>query len=111
MRQVPTTSYAMRIAERLKPLYYVLLEEAYKVLKKDGRLVLVSPFIKTRSGKPVAIGIEEKAVATGFTKVFPFKKDLFAENTFVPEKLMTMASFIDAEERHKVDRQIHIFRR
>jgi tRNA G10 N-methylase Trm11 len=111
MRQVPTTSYAMRIAERLKPLYYVLLEEAYKVLKKGGRLVLVSPFIKTRSGKPVAMGIEEKAVATGFAKVFPFKKDLFTEDTVVPEKLMTMASFVDAEERHKIGRQIHIFRR
>jgi tRNA G10 N-methylase Trm11 len=95
----------------LKPLYYVLLVEAYKVLKKGGRLVLVSPFIKTRSGKPVAMGVEEKAMTTGFAKVFPFKKDLFTEDTVVPEKLMTMASFVDAEERHKVGRKIHVFRK
>ena len=69
MRQVPTTSYAMRIVEKLEPLYDVLLEEAYKVLKKGGCLVFVSPFIKTRSGKPVTMRVEEKAVEIGFEKV------------------------------------------
>jgi tRNA G10 N-methylase Trm11 len=111
LRQVPTTSYATRIVEKLEPLYYFLLEEAYKVLKKDGRLVLVSPFIKTRSGKPVTMGIEEKAVERDFEKVFPFKKDFFAEGTEVPEKLLAMASFVDAQERHKVGREIHVFRK
>jgi tRNA G10 N-methylase Trm11 len=48
LRQAPTTSYAVRITEKLEPLYNVLLEEAYKVLRKGGRLVLVLPYIKTR---------------------------------------------------------------
>jgi len=88
-----------------------LLEEAYKVLKRDGRVVLVSPFIKTRSGKPVTMGIEEKAVKIGFERVHPFKRRLFAEDTVATEKLMAMVSFVDAEKRHKVGREIHVFQK
>jgi tRNA G10 N-methylase Trm11 len=111
LRQIPTTSYAMRIVEKLEPLYYGLLEEAYKVLKTDGRLVLTSPYIKTRSEKPVTMGIEGKAVEIGFERVYPFKRELFAEGAVVPENLMAMASFVDAEERHKVGREIHVFQK
>ena len=111
LRQVPTTSYAIRIVEKLEPLYYSLLEQAYKVLKKNGLLVLVSPLIKTRSGKTITIGVKEKSMELGFERAFPFKRDLFAEDIKVPEKLMTMASFVDAKKRHKVDRKIHIFQK
>ncbi len=111
LRQVPTTSYATRIVGKLEPLYRGLLEEAYKVLRRDGRLVLVSPYIKTRSGKPVTMGIEEKAVEIGFEQVFPFKRGFFVEDTVATEKLMAMASFVDAEERHKVGREIHVFQK
>jgi tRNA G10 N-methylase Trm11 len=110
LRQVPTTSYAQKIIEKLEPLYYDLLEEAYKVLKKKGRLVFVAPYIKTRSGKPVTMGIEEKAVETGFEKVYPFKRERFAKAAMT-EKLMEMASFVDVEERHKIGREIHVFQR
>jgi tRNA G10 N-methylase Trm11 len=111
LRQVPTTSYAQRITEKLEPLYYDLLEEAYKVLKKKGRLVVVAPYIKTRSGKPVTMKIEKKAVEIGFEKVCPFKKERFATSAMVTEKLMAMASFVDVEERHKIGREIHVFQR
>jgi tRNA G10 N-methylase Trm11 len=111
LRQVPTTSYATRIAEKLEPLYQDLLEEAYKVLKKRGRLVFVSPYIKTRSGKPVIMGVEEKALAIGFERVYPFERGVFGEDAVVSEKLMRMASFVDVEERHKVGREIHVFRK
>jgi tRNA G10 N-methylase Trm11 len=111
LRQVPTTSYAMRIVEKLEPLYYGLLEEAYSVLKNYGRLVLVSPYIKTRSGKPITMGIEEKALKIGFERVYPFKRGLFAEDTIVSEKLMAMASFVDAKERHKIGREIRVFQK
>jgi tRNA G10 N-methylase Trm11 len=111
LRQVPTTSYASRIAEKLEPLYYSLLEEAYRVLKKKGRLALVAPYIKTRSGKPVTIRIEEKAGEIGFEKVYPFERRFFAEETEVPEKLTALASLVDVEERHKVGREIHVFQK
>lgn len=111
LRQMPTTSYAVRIAEKLEPLYHGLLEEAYKVLKSSGRLVLVSPYIKTRSGNPVTMRIEEKAVEIGFELVYPFKREFFAEDAAVPENLIAMASLIDAEERHKIGREIHVFQK
>jgi len=111
LRQMPTKSYAVRIAEKLEPLYYCLLEEAYKVLKSGGRLVLVSPYIKTRSGNPVTMGIEEKAVDIGFERVYPFKRELFAKDGAVPENLVAMASLVDAEERHKIGREIHVFQK
>lgn len=111
LRQVPTTSYATRIVDKLEPLYYGLLEEAYKVLKKAGRLVLVSPYIKTRSGKPVTMGVEEKAVELGFERVYAFKRGFFAGDTVVPESLLVMSSFVDVEERHKVGRKIHVFQK
>ena len=111
LRQVPTTSYALRIAGKLEPLYYGLLEEAYKVLKSGGRLVLVSPWIKTRSGDPVTLGIEKKAVELGFERFFPFKKKLFANDTVASENLVTMTSFVDAQERHKIGREIQVFQK
>jgi tRNA G10 N-methylase Trm11 len=111
LRQVPTTSYALRIVEKLEPLYYCLLEEAYKVLKNGGRLVVVSPYIKTRSEKPVTMGLEGKAVEIGFERVYPFKKKFLAEDAAAPENLMGMVSLVDAEKRHKIGREIHIFQK
>jgi len=109
LRQVPTASYAVRIAEKLEPLFYGLLEEAYKVLKSGGRLVVVSPWIKTRSGNPVTMRIEEKAVELGFERVYPFKREFFAGDA-VPRNLEG-ASLVDAEERHKIGREIHVFQK
>jgi len=73
--------------------------------------VLVLPYIKTRSGKPVAMEIEEKARDIGFQRVYPFKRGLFAEDVVVPENLMAMTSFVEAEERHKIGREIHVFQK
>ena len=111
LRQVPTTSYALRIAEKLEPLYYDLLEEAYKVLKRGGLLVFVSPYIKTRSGKPVTLRMEGKALELGFERVHPFKNAFFAEGVAAPESLLAMASFVDVEERHRIGREIHVFKK
>jgi hypothetical protein len=57
------------------------------------------------------MGIEGKAVEIGFERVHPFKRELFAEDAVVPENLMAMASFVDAEERHKVGREVHVFQK
>jgi len=110
LRQVPTESYAVRIVEKLEPLYYGLLEEAHKVLKKGGRLVLVSPFIKTRSGKPVTLKITKKALEIGFERVFPFKREFFEDFTTI-EGLFGVSSFVDTEKRHKIGREIKLFQK
>ena len=55
--------------------------------------------------------IEEKARDIGFQRVYPFKRGLFAEDVVVPENLMAMTSFVEAEERHKIGREIHVFQK
>jgi tRNA G10 N-methylase Trm11 len=111
LRHVPTTPYATKIIDKLKPLYYSFLEEAYKILKKEGRLVLVTPYMRTRSGRPVTMPIGEKAIGIGFKRVCPFQKEVFAKDSRVQEDLTEMASFVDAEKRHKIGREIHIFQK
>ena len=111
LRHLPTEHYAEEIVDRLRPLYYDFLEGAYKVLKSKGKLVLVTPFVKTRSEKPVTLKIEEKAETIGFQIVRPFDKADFAEYKRGIEELSETSSFVDAEERHKIGREIHIFRK
>jgi len=109
LRQVPTVPYAEKIVAKLEPLYYSFLKEAYGLLRKGGRLVLVTPYMRTRSGKPVAMPVDEKAVSVGFTRVLLFQEPVFAGDVEVKENMAKMASFVDAEERHKVGREIHVF--
>lgn len=111
LRHVPTTPYAVKIIEKLEPLYYGFMEEAYKILKKDGRLVLVTPYVKTRSGNPVTMRIGEKAANVGFKRVHPFQKEIFAKNIVAQQNLTETASLVDAEERHKIGREIHVFQK
>jgi tRNA G10 N-methylase Trm11 len=111
LRHVPTTPYAAKIIDKLEPLYYSFLEEAYRILKKTGRLVLVTPYIRARSGEPVTMPIGEKAIDVGFRRVRLFQEEVFAKDSNVQENLKEMASFVDAERRHKIGREIHIFQK
>lgn len=111
LRFIPTVSRAKRIVEDLEPLYYDFLEEAYKVLKDGGHLVVVSPLVRTRTFEPVYLDIDRKAELEGFKKVTPVKKeDYIIENKMV-EEITRQTVFTDAEERHKIVRQIHIFQK
>jgi tRNA G10 N-methylase Trm11 len=111
LRHISTTKYATRIVDRLKPLYLDFLEEAHKTLKRGGRLVLVTPYIKTRSGKPVTMCIEEEAVLIGFKKVYPFQKSVITGGENARENLTKMASFVDVGEKHRIGREIHVFQK
>jgi tRNA G10 N-methylase Trm11 len=112
LRHVPTTPYAFRIVEKLEPLYSGFLEQAFKALRRDGRLVFVTPFLKTRSGTPVTMRIGEKAAEIGFKKVRLFEKGVLAESIGAQRtSLMGMASFVDVEKRHKIGREIHVFQK
>lgn len=111
LRHIATTPYATKIIDKLRPLYYDFLEEAHKTLKEGGRLVLVTPYIKTRSGKPVTMCIEEKAASVGFKRVYPFTKEFLFGYGAAHENLTRIASFVDVGERHKIGREIHIFQK
>jgi len=111
LRHVPTTPYATKVIDKLEPLYYSFLEGAYRILKRGGRLVLTTPYIRARSGKPVTMPIGEKAVGIGFKRVHPFRKEIFAEDGKARENLIGMASLVDAEKKHKIGREIHVFQK
>jgi tRNA G10 N-methylase Trm11 len=108
LRQVPTGPYAEKIIEKLEPLYFGFLEQAYAALKPSGRLVLVTPYIKTRSGKSVTMPIWEKLEQLGFKVNYAFSKEMFSQSAGGLERLINTSSLVEMDERHMVGREIHI---
>lgn len=112
LRQVPTEPYALKIIQKLEPLYFELVEQAYRVLKTDGRLALVTPYFVTRSGHAVTLPISEKLENVGFKMVQPFDKQMFSGSTLIGiETLTALSSLAEVDEHHKVGREIHIYKR
>lgn len=111
LRYVPTKRFAEKIVEQVKPLYTGFLEEAHKVLKEDGRLVVVVPHIKTRSGAFVSLSVEGIARRIGFTTIHPFEKKYFIFDTSLTEELANTLCLVDMERKHKVGREIYVFKK
>ena len=111
LRHVPTVKYANGIIKKLEPLYHIFLELSYKLLRKDGRLVLVTPYIQTRSGQPVTMPIEEARKKSGFKMVGPFRIEDFAKSSVAQENLAKKTALVDVKKRHKIGREIHIFQK
>jgi len=110
LKQFPTESYAQKIIEKLEPLFTEFIEQAYRVLMLDGRLVLVTPYIKTRSGQPVIMPIDETVKAAGFKRIYAFSGEIFSSKLDVG-RLIHSASLVEIDERHKVGREIHILQK
>lgn len=108
LRQVPTGPYAQRIIEKLEPLFFGFIEQAYRVLRSGGRLVLVTPYIRTRSGQAVTMPIGERLAACGFRRVHPFSIDIFSKAGVDEHHLIDISSLVEMDERHKIGREIHI---
>jgi tRNA G10 N-methylase Trm11 len=111
LRQVPTGPYAQKIIEKLEPLFFNLVDQAQKVLKKDGRVVLVTPYIVTRSGQSVIMPIAEKFKNNGFKLVQPFSENMFSQNAREHKELVGMRSLLEVDDRHKISRQIHVYQK
>jgi len=111
LRQVPTGPYASKIIEKLEPLFFGFVERAYQVLKAGGRLVIVTPYIVTRSGQAVTMPIGEKIVSLGFNRVKPFTQEIFPEKMEAVEALEGLGSLVEIDERHKIGREIHIYQK
>jgi tRNA G10 N-methylase Trm11 len=111
LKQIPTTPYAGKVIEKLEPLFFGFIKEAFNVLRKDGRLVLVTPYIIARSGEIVTMKIAQKAEATGFKTIKPFNEEVYGATPFLRENLGDLASLVEADERHKIGREIHIFQK
>ncbi len=111
LRQVPTGPYALKIIQKLEPLFYGFAEEAYRVLRKDGRLVLVTPYFVSRSGQAVTMPIGEKLESLGFKRVPPFTKEMFPVRLEAVEALANLPSLVEVDERHKTGREIHVYQK
>jgi tRNA G10 N-methylase Trm11 len=111
LRQIPTTPYAKKIIDKLNPLFFRFIEEAYKVLKPGGKLVVVTPYIISRSKQIVTMPIGEKAKSTNFVRVKPFSPEIFAKNITNTQTLTEQESLIEVDSRHLIGREIHVFRK
>jgi len=107
LREIPTGPYAQKIIEKLEPLFFGFIEEAYRALKLRGRLVLVTPYIKTRSNEAVTMPIDDQLERVGFKRIYAFAIDMFSKNLDVG-RLTHCASLVEMDERHKIGREIHI---
>ncbi|MEM2118651.1 MAG: DNA methyltransferase [Candidatus Bathyarchaeia archaeon] len=105
LRHFPTKSFAEKLVSKLKPLYSDFLEEAQKVLKRDSRLVIVTPYVRTRQGSFVGLDIEETSERNGFRSVNVF------EDHLAVAPISKSASFTDVEKRHKIGREIHVLKK
>jgi tRNA G10 N-methylase Trm11 len=108
LRQVPTGPYAEKIIQKLEPLYFGFVEQAFRALKPDGRLVLVTPYIKSRSGQAVTMPIDGKLESLGFKRVYPFTKEMFAPSAGGLDHVTNAASLVEMDEHHMIGREIHI---
>ncbi len=109
LRQIPTEPYAKNLVDNLLPLFNDFLNGAYEVLNPNGYLVLVTPYVKTRIGKPVRMAIENMAITAGLQPVRLYQKDVFESKPVPP--LSVASSFMDVDERHIIGREISIFKK
>ena len=109
LKQIPTGPYAQKIIQKLEPLFYGFIQNAFIVLKTNGRLVLVTPYIVTRSGHIVTMPICEKMEALGFKRVKNFTEDMFSKNIPELSELVGLHSLVETDDRHKIGREIHIY--
>jgi len=109
LRQIPTTPYAKKIMDKLSPLFFEFIEEAYKVLRPGGKLVVVTPYIVTRSKQIVTMPIGEKAESVNFMRVKLFNSEMFAKDLQNIQVLTERESLIEVDDRHLIGREIHVF--
>jgi tRNA G10 N-methylase Trm11 len=106
----PTESYAKRITNKLEPLYCDFLNGAYEILRPGGTLVLVTPWIRTRSGGFITLDFHGRTQALGFRTVPLFKREIFGDDVPYTE-MMTEQPLVDVGMRHKVGRGINLLQK
>jgi tRNA G10 N-methylase Trm11 len=111
LRQIPTGPYALKVIQKLEPLYFDLVREAHEVLTKDGKLVLMTPYIRTRSGQPVRMPISEKLEDLNFRRTQLFSKEMFSGEAMEMDDLTSANSLIEVDKQHKVGREIHVYQK
>ncbi len=96
VKDTASMAYAKNILDRIEPMYNAFLYQASIVLKPNRRICIVTP--RFRTGK-YTIGMNLKGLAKryGFKPVDP-----------LPSEIPHEYPYTDAEERHKIIREINI---
>jgi tRNA G10 N-methylase Trm11 len=110
LREVATRPYAEKLVDNLVPLFEDFLSEAYLALRAGGRLAIVTPYVRTRSGSPVTMNVDEMAESAGLTPIQTFKDVQFVESA-ADFPLKDLARFVDMDDRHKIGREIHLYQK
>lgn len=74
-------------------------------------MVLVTPYIITRSGQSVSMPIGKKLENLGFKRIQPFLKDMFSADVTGLVELIDASSLVEVDERHKICREIHVYQK
>ncbi len=108
LRQLPTISYANRIIEKLKPLYFQFISSATDALKENGRIAIVTPAIRTRSNHIIRMILLEVAESNKLKAISPFRIEVL--NNSCQQALMDSEKpLIDINPNQIVGREIQIF--
>lgn len=93
IKKLPQKEEALKILNRLGQMYNRFLVEAYKILKDGGKLVIITPILKTYNNECFTMPFREMASRTGFRLV----------------QLDTLKLPIRYEPfKHKIERDIYI---
>jgi tRNA G10 N-methylase Trm11 len=106
----PTESNAKRITNKLEPLYCDFLDGAYEILRPGGNLVLVTPWIRTRSRGFITLDFHGRTEALGFRTVPLFKDEIFGDEVPYTE-MRTEQPLVDVGMKHKVGRRISLLQK
>jgi len=91
IRKLPTMEQGRRLVMELTILYDNVLRESFKVLKDNGRFVIIIPKIRTLQNKDVSINFKDLTARNGFGIVYApiaynYRKSKILREIYVLEK-------------------------
>jgi len=99
------------IENKLEPIYRFTFREAYKVLKENKRLCIISPIIETLDGGEIQVNIEKIANSFNF-KLIPLldiNRIINKSNQKLQFRKKQVRTMIDAKKDQIIKRKIYLF--
>jgi len=99
------------IENKLEPIYQLAFREAYKVLKENGRMCIISPIIETLDGGDIQLNIEKIANNFNF-KLIPLldiNRIINKSNQRLQFRKKQVRIMIDAKKDQIIKRKVYLF--
>jgi len=99
------------IEKKLKPIYRFAFREAYKVLKENRRLCIISPIIETLDGGDIQLNIETIANNFNFRLIplLDINRIINKSNQRLQFRKKQVRTMIDAKKDQIIKRKIYLF--